>query len=141
MSDYGLKISLPGYDVKTATPEQCAVHSSFSQLKAKIGQPSPHVALLDVDFTATVAQNVTHTVYTINHDYGYVPFNLSSIEFTDGLGTTVYGLGYAGVGVNLAINAYCTSTQFIVTIYDNFNWTNANARLKVSYYLFAENGS
>ena len=29
----GLKISLPGYDVETATPEQCAVHSDYSSFK------------------------------------------------------------------------------------------------------------
>lgn len=136
---YVAKVSLPGYDVNTATPEQCSIHSDYPPLKAKLGQDDPHVATLEVDFTATVTQNVTHTVYSFNHGYGYVPLNFSSIVFNDGT-QDVVGIGFAGVGANLAINAYCTSSQFIVTVYDNFNWTSNNASLRVSYYVFAENG-
>jgi len=137
---YVAKVSLPGFDVTTPTPEQCAIHSEYPPLKAKTGQANPHFAMLSVDFTATVTQNTTLNVYAIDHDYGYIPFNFASIEFFDGSSTTVIGIGFAGVGTTLAINAYCTSTQFKVDIFDNFNWTNANATLKVSYYIFAEDG-
>lgn len=140
MSGYVAKVSLPGVDVKIATPEQCALHSNYPPLKAKINQANPNIGLLDLIFTARVAQNVTHTVYTIPHGYGYTPLTLSNIIFENGT-STVVGLGYAGVGANLAIRAECTATNFRVTIFDNFNWTNANARLRVSFYIFAENGS
>ena len=140
-SDYGFKISLPGFDVKTATPEQCAVHSSFTNFKAKAGQDDPHWATLDVDFTATVTQNVTHTVYSFTHGYTYIPAALAMIDFTTNASAKVYGIGYAAVGANLLIEAYTTSTQFIVTVYDNANFTGANARLLVSYYIFADPGA
>lgn len=140
MSNFGLKISLPGHDVTTATPEQCSIHSSYPPPKAKLGQSSPHVAKLYVDFTATVTQAVTHTLYRIPHGYGYIPFTLSNIYFDNGI-NPVIGTGYAGVGANLAINAYCDATYYYVTIYDDFFWTNSSSYLEVSYFIFAENGT
>lgn len=141
MSDYGYKVSLPGYDVKTATPEQCAVHSSYPPLKSKTNQSPAHFATLIVDFTGTVTQAVTHTLHTVTHNLGYIPFTTSSIVFDDGLGATAVGLGYAGVGSTLAINAYSDSTNFYITIYDDANWTSNSASLQVSFYIFAENGT
>lgn len=134
------KVSLPGYDVMAATPEQCAIHSSYPPLKSKLGQSNPHQAFLDLTFTATVTQGVTHTLYSFNHGYGYVPFSLASIIFYDGF-QEIYGLSYAGIGSTLAINAYCTANDFIIDIYDDYLWTNYLAWLKVSYYIFAENGT
>lgn len=139
--NFGVKVSLPNRDVLTCTPEQCAVHSSYPPLKAKLGQTSPHIATVNVDFTARITQNVTQTLYSIAHGYGYIPFTLTNLVFDDGAGTTSTGTGYAGIGANLAINAYCDATNFYITIYDNFNWTSANASLLASYYIFAENGS
>jgi len=140
--DFGLKVSLTGYDVKAATPEQCSVHSSYPPFKAKTNQTSPHFATLDVDFTAAVTQNVTHTVYSFNHGYDYTPLTLPSIEFYGSTGAlTAVGIGNTGVGATLIIKAYANSSQFLVTIYDDFFWTGALARLVVSYYVFAENGA
>lgn len=137
---YVAKVSLPGYDVRTATPEQCAIHSSYPPLKAKVNEASPHIATLVVDFTGTVTQGVTHTLYSFNHGYGYIPFSLSSIVFNDGA-QDVIGLGFAGIGATLAIDAFCTSTEFKITIFDDFNWTSNSASLQVSYYVFAEDGT
>lgn len=137
---YLVKVSLPGYDVNEATPEQCSVHSSYPPLKSKTGQTPQHFATLVVDFTATVTQNTTHTLLTVPHGYGYVPFSLSSIIFNDGI-QNIVGLGYAGVGVSLSIDAFSDATNFYITIYDNFNWTSNSASLQVSYFIFAENGT
>lgn len=140
-TDLGLKISLPGYDVFTATPEQCSIHSSYPPLKAKLGQDRPHIATLNVDFTGAVTQANTLTLYQLPHGYGYTPFTLSNIIFDDGLGTTAIGTGFAGIGANLSINAYSDATNFYITIYDDFFWTSNSASLVVSYFIFAENGS
>lgn len=142
---YVAKISLPNVDVKFATPEQCAVTSEYPPLKAKIGQSPDHIALLTVNFSSRVTQGTTHTIYSIPHDYGYVPLTLSNIIFSTnggpGVQQDIVGIGYAGVGANLTIQAYADSTNYKVTIYDNFNWTNSSAILQVSYYIFAENGT
>lgn len=142
MSDIGMKISLPGFDVKTATPEQCAIHSSFPPPKSKANQDEPHFATLDVDFTGGITQGVTHTLYQINHGYNYVPFNFASIILSNiSGGTTLYGVNSTGVGATLDLQAECTSSLFRVTIFDDFNWITSSTRLQVSYYVFAENGS
>jgi len=144
MSDYGFKVSLPGYDVGTATPEQCAVHSSYPTFKSRVGQSLPHFATLDVDFTGTITQNVTQNLYVVDHNYGYIPFTFGGIVFLTSVATgsqTITGNGRAGVGATLEIQAYSTTNQFIVSIYDNFNYTDATSRLQVSYYIFAENGT
>lgn len=144
-SDFGFKLSLPGYDVKTASPEQCAVHSSYPPLKAKTNQPNPHIAVLEVDFTATVTQNVTHTIYSIEHGYNYVPFSIANIFFDDGLGTTAVGIGNApsaqGFGGTLSIDAYCTASHFKIDFYDDGNWTSNSASMRISYSVYAENGT
>lgn len=139
--NYGFKISLSGYDVKTATPEQCSVHSSYPPFKSKTNQQYPHFATLNVDFTARITQNVTQTLYQIPHGYNYIPFTISNIVFLDAFGGTQVGLGFAGVGATLAIDAYCDASNFYITIYDNFSWTSASASLQVSYYIFAEDGT
>jgi hypothetical protein len=138
---YVAKITLPGYDVDTASPEQCAVHSGFPPLKAKLDQSDPHIATLAVDFTARVAQGVNHTVFSIPHKYvGYIPFVLANIVFDTG-SQIISGTNYAGVGANLSIKAYCDATNFYVVVYDNASWTSTAAWLYVSYFIFAENGT
>ncbi len=141
MSDFGLKISLPGYDVKSAAPEQCAVHSSYPPLKAKTNQTPKHIATLNVDFTSTITQASVQTLYAINHGYGYIPFTLANIKFIDSGGGENLGIGSVQIGASLDIQAFCTGSQFQVTIYDDFNWTSSAASLEVSYYIFAENGT
>lgn len=137
---YVAKVSLPGYSVLTATPEQCAIHSSYPPLKSKVGQSPSHLATLNVTFTGTITQGVTHTVYSFNHGYTYIPLNLSNITLTIS-GVSVTGIGFTGTGSSLAVNAYCTATQFIITVYDNAFWISAGDTLQVSYYVFAENGT
>lgn len=139
--DYGFKISLPGFDVKTATPEQCAVHSSYPPLKAKLGQSPPHFAEIVVDFTGAVTQATTHTLYSFTHGYTYTPLVVASLVFNEQGGQTFSGVGQVGIGATLDIQAYATSSQFILSIYDNFFWTGAAASLEVSYYIFAEEGA
>lgn len=138
--DLGLKISLPGYDVLDATPEQCAVHSSYPPLKAKAEQDPPHFATLIVDFTAQVSQNVNHVVYSIPHGYNYVCSCLASISFRAQDGTVREGVGLVNIGATLSIECYTTEANFRVRVYDNNGWTGPNARLEVSYYVFAEDG-
>jgi hypothetical protein len=136
---YGLKISLPGYDVKTATPEQCVVHSSYPPFKSKINQPNPHFGTLEVAFTSGITQNVTHTVYSIPHNYTYIPFTFPFITISGGtIGSTINGLGFTGIGATLAIYAYADINNFYVTVYDNNNWINNTARLSVTYYIFCD---
>lgn len=138
---YVAKVSLPGYDAKNALPEECSVHSGYPPLKAKLNQPNPHYGLLRVEFIAGISQGTTHTLLSFPHEYSYTPLTLSSITLYNGSSVVVSGIGYTGVGANLTIKSYATSSHFIVEIYDNFNWINSSSLLEVSYYIFAENGT
>lgn len=140
-NDFGFKVSLPGFDVKTATPEQCSVHSSYPPLKAKLSQSPPHFANIYVDFLLIVAQNVDHTVYSFNHGYSYTPTCISVLNFIDSGGNSLSGIGEIAVGATLLIEAKVTSTQFLITLYDNATWTSSAASLNVSYFIAAEDGA
>lgn len=70
--DFGLKISLPGVDIKTATPEQCSVHSSYDTMKVKLDSNNPQFGNILVTF-ADNPQTGTFPIYTIHHGYGYIP--------------------------------------------------------------------
>ena len=58
MGDYGIKVSLDGYNVLTATDRQLALKSSKTLQKVKVAG------------STTVARN---TEGSITHDLGYVP--------------------------------------------------------------------
>jgi hypothetical protein len=70
--DFGFKISLPGVDVKTATPEQCSIHSSYDSLKVKLDNQNPQEGNILVTFNDTPAVG-TYTITSIHHGYGYIP--------------------------------------------------------------------
>lgn len=61
---YGIKISLPTFDVKTATTEQLAVTSEKSMLKQERKGSTTYT------FSGSP---VTVTILTITHNLGYVP--------------------------------------------------------------------
>jgi hypothetical protein len=119
-----------------------ALHSGYPPLHSKLGQSPEHSATVIVDFTSGIPQNSTRTVFSFDHDYGYIPASLSSIKMT-GLagGSSVYGIGSAGLGATLVVKAYCTASQFLITVFDNFNWISNATELQVSYYIFAEDGT
>lgn len=61
---YGIKISLPTFDVKTATTEQLAITSEKSMLKQAIKGTTTYT------FSGSPANA---TILTVNHNFGYVP--------------------------------------------------------------------
>jgi len=72
MTDWGLKISLPGFDVNTATPEQCSVHSNYDSFKVKLDVNNPQEGNILVTFNDTPAAG-TYPITTIHHGYNYIP--------------------------------------------------------------------
>lgn len=71
-NSWGLKISLEGFDVTSATPEQCSVHSSYDSFKIGLFAPSPLEGNILVSFQDEPAAG-TYPIYTINHQYNYIP--------------------------------------------------------------------
>lgn len=70
--DWGIKVSLPGYDVKTATPEQCSIHSSYDSFKLPVTTDVPQAGNIKVTFIDNPAVG-TYQIAQIKHGYGYIP--------------------------------------------------------------------
>lgn len=113
-TDYGIKVSLPGFDVLTATPEQCALHSSY---------PAPKIELHHAAFTAqatavyTFSANPAHpsttNLVTVSHPYSYAPFATATwfYDFGGGRGPE-YGSFPLFLNINDTVYAYATTSQF-----------------------------
>lgn len=81
-TDKVFKISLPGYDVDTATPEQCAVHSGFDYPKIEESLEGYEEVTL-----ASTIPGGTHILKIITHNYGYKP---NALVFIDTKGAIVF---------------------------------------------------
>lgn len=68
----GIKISLPGFDVKTATPEQCSVHSVYDSMKVKIDNQNPQEGNILLTFNSNPPAE-TQTLYSVHHGFNYIP--------------------------------------------------------------------
>lgn len=100
-----LKVSLPGIDVKTATPEECAVHSDF--VAPKIDVSRGHFVTIDIDFkneppAPDPSGGETHTiVYRHPHGYGYKPQVWAHVDYQQvGGGATFGPAGPVFLGAN-----------------------------------------
>ena len=67
-NDNAFKVSLPGYDVDTATPEQCAIHSGFDYPKIEENLEGYEAVTLPNSISAG-----TTDIKVITHNYGYIP--------------------------------------------------------------------
>lgn len=70
--DVVLKVSLPGFDVKTATPEQCAIHSNYDTLKLKLDGGNPYFQRISIDFKTSPGIS-TVNVFAFTHNLPNTP--------------------------------------------------------------------
>lgn len=66
---YGIKVSLPGFDVNTATPEQCAVNSEYPSPLIEENHLGTLTYLWDTDLGATELREI----FSVSHGYSYTP--------------------------------------------------------------------
>jgi hypothetical protein len=141
---FGLKISLPGYSVETATPEQCSVHSSYDTLKVGFQAPSPLEANILVTFQDNPVAG-TYPIYTINHEYNYIPacyffFDVRSSSNNLGVETgTFFPLDELEVNYFQAI-VQPQTIIFQLVIGETGLDTLTGEYFAFRYYVFAENG-
>lgn len=109
--DYGLKVSKPGYDVKTATPAQLVFSSKYPTLR------------VHTKGSGTITHTGGRTV-TIVHGLGYVPMFMVHGNIYGG--SNFYQLPY--VDSNNVSQAYCyaDSTNLYVRVDDNFGYVRHN---------------
>lgn len=113
MTDYGIKVSKPGYDVKTATPQQLVFSSKYPTLRIH----------------SRGTGSVTHTggrISTIYHGLGYVPM---FTVYAKGTGdSTMVRLPYVNDVNESIVSAYADDENlYIEVVDDDFGYaTHAN---------------
>lgn len=151
MANYGMKVSLPGYDVFSATPEQCAVHSGYAsplidaEPGVELDTSNPkHFGSATVIFNSNPPSGAETTLFTVTHNLGYIPFsmvNASYYQFPSGFdfrGTFPLYI----TGATLNFYAECTATTFTVKVYyDSGYGSLVGERITFFYQLFSSNGA
>ena len=141
--DYGIKISLPGHDVMSATPEQCAVHSSFPSLKSRLGNSVPHQITVNITFTGSMPNGELNTVWSMEHGYNR---KVAFIAFINMTNPTVSGFGEANAGATLQALVDVTDTSIRVRVKDElfddpaFRHITSGSRMSATIFIFAEDG-
>jgi len=119
MADYGLRVSQPGYDVKTCTDAQCVYTSKYGSMKVRL---SGSIAL-------TGAAKAT-----IVHSFTYNPNYFCFIDDTDDEGNAgVFPMG----GYDTIFDTGVSMTHYTDTT--NLYLTSQNTKTGY-YYIFAEKG-
>lgn len=78
MGDYGIRISIPGQDVKTCSDLDTVVNSKYANLKGTLSGGG----------TKSVPHNTVQTV-TIAHNLGFIPFVSAFVDIGTGSFTTI----------------------------------------------------
>lgn len=139
-TDKVFRVSLPGYDAHTATPEEHSVHSGLDY--PKIEEHLEGYSLVTAPNTITTGDTV---LLTINHNYGYVPYFLVYMDDVDNIYTTDFAkLPYTSDAVaGWTYYVVVSTTQLKVCIYYNGAWGNivapdepAGKRIGIKYQVW-----
>lgn len=153
MADYGMKISLPGYDVHTAEPHQCAVHSGYPCLKTKAKyQPANfyapagmyHYGTVTINFVNNPPAGVDTDIFLIQHDMpaGYTPACLVRGKYTTSLGGVSQGTLPIDPAATLSFYATTDQQFFKVRVRRDLGWgTMIGDSITFNYMIFCENGA
>lgn len=116
---FGVKISVPGVDVKTATPEQCVVHSAY-----------PHLKVFGTGvLNYTTVGDPTET-FGVTHNLGYKPSFHAYINRDTDPADTYLILPVVGAADGISISSTNTDLTVTVTGY------SAGVVMIVKYYIF-----
>ena len=139
MTDYGFKVSQPGYDVKTATDTQLVASSKFNALKSQI------IGVISLTIPANVSNLLYFNAPSINHNLLYVPAVF--IMMTDG--TTAVSSSNIGQQIGtpatylegVSFEYQITSTQlniFLLTNNSSLFPGNVSFTMYFKYYIFTQ---
>jgi hypothetical protein len=122
--DKVFRVSLPGYDVHTAEPEECAIHSGFDYPKIEESLEG----YTEVTIPDTLGTGDTVLV-TINHNYGYIPFWMVYMDdIDDNFETEFAKLPYTeGVPVFWLFYVVPSTTQLKICVYNSGDWGDIEA--------------
>lgn len=109
--DYGLKVSKPWYDVKTATPAQLVFSSKYPTLR------------VHTKGSGTITHTGGRTV-TIAHGLGYVPMFMVHGNIYGG--SNFYQLPYVDSSNVSQAYAYADATNLYIRVHDDFGYVRHN---------------
>lgn len=139
MTNFGFKVSLPGKDVETATPEECSVHSSYPSPKIKLGTTPAHYGTLGIFFNSDTPAATNTIVHTISHGYDYVPMFLCAGVHTTGGGLVLQGTLPIEPTATFGIYSVADDQNCYIYVYREAGWGSIiGDSLRISYYIFAE---
>lgn len=129
-------ITLPGYDVSTASPEQCSIHSDYPSPKLE----ERNVDVLTYTFVSNPAIGSTTNLLTVNHGYSYVPAAVVYVKDVTAGRFSI--LPYNVVFPTQYMITYTTNTQLKVDYKCPIdNSTDMTGRIfQFKYYIFVEEG-
>lgn len=139
MSDYGIKISLPGVDVLKATPEDCAVHSSYDTFKIDDHADPAHFGVVKITFTKDSA---SATLFSFKHGYDHRPSCMAH-NYDGSRPNNPYAIGGKFfIQGDTYINTVVDDTYFRVKLVKgSFQPPNMTGKsYTIRYYIFAEDG-
>jgi len=134
----GLKISLPGYDVRTATPEQCAVHTDYPPPLIEESM----IGTLAYTFNSNLSAGATRNLLTKAHGYSYKPQAFCMITAPSTPAYTIL-LPYSPSFSSFYVIAYVDDTNFYIDMVNPqaYTITADNLVYNYKYYILAsENG-
>lgn len=109
----GIKVSLPGYDVRTCSAKECSLHSEYSALKSRL------IGVVDIQ-----ANQLTQ----IKHDFGYEPAYCGWL--TGNLAILNGTVPFGGVQEqNTMLESYTTTDSL---------YLKCNHNCTAYYYIFAD---
>jgi len=143
MGDYGIKATLPGYDISGATVEQLAMTSEYASPKIKIGQTPPHFGIYHKYFATSEHYPDGETILTtINHGLGYKPMHFVLLRQTyPGVSTDARPLP-SQAGKSFQIYSYATTSDLVIAV-SSAGGTDIPEFVdwKFKYYIFVDNGA
>lgn len=137
----GLKVSLPGFDVKDASPEQLAIDSDFDTFKIDATANPPHFGNVEVTFNTNPPVDVVTTLFSFPHNYGHRPSLMTHIDTGAAfVGSTVSGHVHLDVFDLSWIECVVTDTEFKIQILIHGSVDVTGLVMNFRYYIFAEDG-
>ncbi len=140
-SDWGVKISLPGFDATTATPEQCVVHSAYAAPLVDATATPGHFGQVLITFNNDPSDGVDTIVYQVAHGYKYVPFALASGINTYSGGSTLTGTLPITPTATFSLWTRTDATNFYIYVHREAGYgTIVGSTLLATWFIFAGNG-
>jgi len=145
MSEYGIKISLPGYDVKTATPEQCAVHSDYPVPKIAMDKTPSHFGIVHYTIPKGTYVDGTYNIFVTVHGWGYVPTALvyggNDLYFGQQNSPLPLSIGDS-LGLTYYVDDNILSIDYTIDSFGSGSIVlDADIPLTFKYYIFVEDGA